>query len=188
MKIADESKYSLKQDLKYGSFSIRAIIIVSLYFYLKGLSLSGFSDLNVSANITSWGFLFIAISGIISHFLMIRVKSYPVLFSFSMIAVLFMFLQAVGFGNRGHLLYLSILPFFMIYYIYLIVTSKLEKPARFDKIEHNLKDITHEGSLSGSCDGSIDLRLSQTVIFTKTFMYTVFLFSLVKSIADVMMN
>lgn len=188
MKIADESKYSLKQDLKYGSISIQAVIIVSLYFYLKGLFFNGIPDLNVSTNIADWGFLFVAIGGLISHYLMIKIKSYPILFSFSMIAVLFLFLQVVGFGNRGHLLYLSILPFFMIYYVYLIVTSRLEKPPNYDKLVHNLKDITHEGSLSGSCDGSIDLRLSQTVIFTKTFMYTVFFFSLVKSVADITMN
>jgi len=188
MKIADESKYSLKQDLKYGSISIQAIIIFSLYFYLKELFFNGLSDLNASINILGWGFLFIAIGGLISHYFMIKVKSYPVLFSFSMIGVLFLFLQVVGYGNRGHLLYLSILPFFMIYYIYLIVTSRLEKPPHYGALLHNLEDITHEGSLSGSCDGSIDLRLSQTVIFTKTFMYTVFLFSLVKSVADITMN
>lgn len=184
MKIADESKYSLEQDLKYSSISIQAVIIFSFYFYMKGFLIEGSTELNLSSSIVVWGFFLIAIFGLIIHHFMIKMRSYPVLFSFSIIAVLFLFLQIIGLGNRGHLLYLCILPLFTTYYIYLIVTSSLEEPPEYDKLVHNIKDITHEGSLSGSNDGNIDLRLAQTVIFTKTFMYTVFLLSLLKTVVD----
>lgn len=164
--------------------SIQAVIIVSLYLFINVFMINGLTELNFSPNVVSTGFLLIAIFGFINHYLLIKINSYPVLFSFSTIAVLFIFLQSVGFGNRGHLLYLTLFPLFMIYYIYLITTSSLEKPPRFDKFVYNKNDITHEGSLSGSNDGSIDLRLAQTVIFTKTFLYTVFLFSLLKTVFE----
>lgn len=150
MKVVDESKYSLEQDLKYGSASILLVTLSSVYYFAYGYFFDGFSVLGDSADHIHWGFLSIAGVSLVFYSFMNTIQSYPVLFSYSTIAILFLFLHFTGLGHRGHLLFLTALPLFMVYYIYLISTTPLEKPLEYRKPYYSLEDIAQDGSLSGS--------------------------------------
>jgi hypothetical protein len=185
MKTVDESKYSLSQDLKYASVSINIITIFALFFWVRGVFFGSFSNSELNSDTIGWIFFLIALLGLINHFFMSKLNRYPIIFSFSLVAILFIVLQVIGFGNRGHLLFLTIASFFMIYYLYLILTTQLEKPLD-DKTNFNVEDLKFSGSLSGEMTGKGDLQVAQTVIFSKTFLYVVFLFSLFRTVFDML--
>ena len=110
--------------------------------------------------------------------LMKKVKRYPVFFSFGAITLLFIAFQIVGITNRAPILFLSIVPLFFTFYLYLIMSTDLENPNTPVK-DIDLNRSLKEGSLSGTSGGGEGLRIAQIVIFSKTFLYACFLVSLV---------
>lgn len=159
MQITDESKYSISEDYKYSL----NLLITTILFNLSYLIIIHINhDTNYILTIP-------LVSSLIALILLYKYKSYPSLYTFISISILFACTYIYGIENRAPLIFLTLFPLYLVFYLYMIKKHGLDTPNSKD-YQRDTGIYTYKGSISGYSEYDSDLRSAQAVTFSKMFL------------------